>query len=104
MHLSTDDVEGEFSVPLFLFLALRTLLILSLGACLTHCLGFSLSLSPYLCLLPYLMEPFSFSVFWCVCFSYIIIYSMCVLLIASLDLMSYIHACGLILWMYIVHE
>ena len=83
---------------------MRTLLILSLRACLTHCFGFSLSLSPYLCLLPYPMEPFGFSVCWCVCFSYIIIYSMCVLLIASLDLMSYIHACGLILWIDIAHK
>ena len=45
MHLSTDDVEGEFSVPLFLFLALRTLLVLSLGVCLTHFFGFPLFLS-----------------------------------------------------------
>ena len=46
MHLFADDTRGEFSVPLVLFLELRTLLILSLGACLTHCFGFPLSLSP----------------------------------------------------------
>ena len=77
MHLSADDIGGEFYSPLFLFLALRTLLVLSLGASLIHCFGFSLSLSLYPCFLLYLMEPYVFSVFWFVCFSYIIIYSMC---------------------------
>ena len=77
MHLSNDDYGGEFYASLFLFLSLMTLLVLSLGACLIHCFGFSLSLSPYPCLLPYLMEPYVFNVFWFVCFSYIILYSMC---------------------------
>ena len=48
MHLFNDDAEGEFSIPLVLFLALRTLLILSLGECLTHYFGFPLSLSPFI--------------------------------------------------------
>ena len=50
------------------------------------------------------MESFSFSLFRCICFSYITIYCVYVLLIASLDLISYIHACGLILWIDIVHK